>query len=533
MAEEIGIRLSVRGRREAARALADTASDVGKVDRKLDGVSGSSRRAERALDRASRAGSAFGRNVAKGAAIGAAALVGIGYGAFRLGSSLVSEAKESAKIGRLTEAAIASTGGAANLTADQIGKLAETLSNKTAIDDEAIQSGMNMLLSFSQVRDEVGKGNDIFTQASALALDYSVRTGTDAVAANVALGKALNDPIKGVTALSKAGVSFTDQQRKQIKTLVESGKVLEAQKVILAAVGENFAGSAQAAADPTERLRVIVGNLGERVGGMLLPSVERFANYVADQGVPVVHRFLDQFDRGVGLGGQFRDKLEDLRAKAVQLWEEFRTGTGTGGDLRASLETAGAAAMILGTAAHTYVLPALKWLGEHPDVLKGVVAGMVALKVATWGAATAQLALNAAQLAGFGKGAAGKGPLATLLATARRWAPKALKVAKFGGPIGVAIGLGATVYGPDPEHVIQPGDPWAPPSGQGGPQTFPNLVPGPRVRQEVAPQVAPQVSLPGSSGDRRSQTIVVQTVLDGRVVAENTTDHIYSQEARR
>ena len=31
------------------------------------------------------------------------------------------------------------------------------------------------------------------------------------------LGKALNDPVKGITALGRAGVTFTDEQKKQIK----------------------------------------------------------------------------------------------------------------------------------------------------------------------------------------------------------------------------------------------------------------------------------------------------------------------------
>ena len=38
--------------------------------------------------------------------------------------------------------------------------------NKSGIDDEAIQSGENLLLTFTDIRNEVGKGNDIFNQAT-------------------------------------------------------------------------------------------------------------------------------------------------------------------------------------------------------------------------------------------------------------------------------------------------------------------------------------------------------------------------------
>jgi phage-related minor tail protein len=63
--------------------------------------------------------------------------------------------------------------------------------------------------------------------------DMSVALGTDASGSAIQLGKALNDPIKGVAALQKVGVSFTESQKEQIKTLVETGDTLGAQKIIL------------------------------------------------------------------------------------------------------------------------------------------------------------------------------------------------------------------------------------------------------------------------------------------------------------
>ena len=51
--------------------------------------------------------------------------------------------------------------------------------------------------------------------------------------AAVLVGKALNDPKKGLTALRRVGVQFTDAQEDQIKALVKSGKTMDAQKIIL------------------------------------------------------------------------------------------------------------------------------------------------------------------------------------------------------------------------------------------------------------------------------------------------------------
>jgi murein DD-endopeptidase MepM/ murein hydrolase activator NlpD len=184
---------------------------------------------------------------------------------------------ESYKVGKQTEAVLKSTGMAAGVTAKQVSALATAISNKTGIDDEAIQSGENLLLTFTQVRDVVGKGNDIFTQATRTMTDMSVALGQDAKSSAIQLGKALNDPIKGVTALQRVGVSFTKDQKEQIKTLVESGKTLDAQKMILRELNREFGGSAEAAATPLERLKVTIGNLQESIGGALEPTLQRGA----------------------------------------------------------------------------------------------------------------------------------------------------------------------------------------------------------------------------------------------------------------
>jgi hypothetical protein len=87
-----------------------------------------------------------------------------GFIGLQVFSSFIDQARESAKIGRVTAQVIQSTGGAAHVTAAQVGDLATQISNKTGADDEAVQSGENMLLTFTNVRNEVGKGNDILTR---------------------------------------------------------------------------------------------------------------------------------------------------------------------------------------------------------------------------------------------------------------------------------------------------------------------------------------------------------------------------------
>ena len=131
---------------------------------------------------------------------------------------------------------------------DQVGDLVTAISNKAGYDDEAIQSGANLLLTFTNIRNEAGKGNDIFNQSTRILTDMSTAMGTEPKQAAIQLGKALNDPIKGISALSRVGVTFTDGQKKTIKSLVDGGKTMQAQKIILKELNSEFGGSAAAQA---------------------------------------------------------------------------------------------------------------------------------------------------------------------------------------------------------------------------------------------------------------------------------------------
>jgi hypothetical protein len=139
-----------------------------------------------------------------------------------------------------TEGVIKSTGGAAGVTAKQVRDLATSLEETTTVDDKAIQAGENLLLTFTNI------GSKVFPQATKATLDLAIAMnngqaeGADLSASAIQIGKALNDPIKGVTALTKVGVSFTKQQKDQIKTLVESGKTVEAQTIILNELEKEF-----------------------------------------------------------------------------------------------------------------------------------------------------------------------------------------------------------------------------------------------------------------------------------------------------
>ncbi len=165
------------------------------------------------------------RKVGKAAAFtaGGAALGGLLIGLKRG----IDEFSDSQKQMAQTQAALRSTGKAAGVTAKHVTTLASNLSALSGVDDEVIQSGENLLLTFTNIRNGVGKGNDIFDKATATVLDMSVALGQDTKASAIQLGKALNDPVKGITALTRVGVTFTEKQKNLIKGLSGTGDAIK------------------------------------------------------------------------------------------------------------------------------------------------------------------------------------------------------------------------------------------------------------------------------------------------------------------
>lgn len=182
------------------------------------------------------------------------------------------------------EASFASTGAAAWTNVDAMNALAQSMQDKLAVDADTVSAGQSILLTFTEVQNRLGEGNDIFDQATMMAADLSAKLGMDLPSANMLLGKALNDPIAGMTALRRSGVQLTDAQEEQVKAFMESGDILSAQKVILGELETQFAGSAEAAAGTTggkmEALRVKFEDLQESIGERLIPIIGTLGDWL-------------------------------------------------------------------------------------------------------------------------------------------------------------------------------------------------------------------------------------------------------------
>lgn len=237
------------------------------ADKKLEVIlTGDSKRLEAALNRGEKKVHHFG-------AVGAAAGLLIAGGLAVAIKDVVGDFLDGEKGAAQTAAVLKSTGGVANVTAKQVDDLASSIRNKTGIDDDAVTSGENMLLTFSNVRNEVGAGNDIFTRATKAAADMSVALGKDMPSASMMLGKALNDPVAGMMKLGRAGVQFTQAQKDQVAAMVAAGDTAGAQKVILAELSKEFGGSAEAAGKTLGGQLSILKGRFEDVGGVVVAKV--------------------------------------------------------------------------------------------------------------------------------------------------------------------------------------------------------------------------------------------------------------------
>jgi len=126
-----------------------------------------------------------------------------------------------------------------------------------------------------------------------MALDMSTIFGGTAASNAKVLGKALNDPIKGLSALSRVGVQFTDEQKEMITALQNAGDMAGAQAIIMEELQSQVGGTAVATADATAKLSNMGKEAQEWVGNKILPLIEKLADYMVSDVIPAFKRVSD------------------------------------------------------------------------------------------------------------------------------------------------------------------------------------------------------------------------------------------------
>jgi hypothetical protein len=166
--------------------------------------------------------------------------------------SAVSNAER--QFGKL-EAILKATGGAAGLTLVEIEDLSQKIGIETLASVQGVRDAAGIMLTFKSIT------GDTFREALTLAQDLAEVGFGDLKTASTQLGKALEDPIAGLGALKRVGVSFTDQQKETIRVLTMTGRKAEAQTIILKALKTQLGESGPEAA---KGFAGAVDSLGER-----------------------------------------------------------------------------------------------------------------------------------------------------------------------------------------------------------------------------------------------------------------------------
>lgn len=176
------------------------------------------------------------------------------------------------------EAVLKATGNAAGLSAEQLKAHAAAIQDITGVGDEAVIAMQAILATFKHIK------GDEFRRATESIVDMAAVLGTDLSAAAIQVGKALNDPIRGVSMLSRSGITFSEVQLKMIKSLAKAGDMMGAQRIVLKELESQFGGTAEAIGKTfvgsMKKAKSAIGDVGEGIGGVFIPFIMKMADAV-------------------------------------------------------------------------------------------------------------------------------------------------------------------------------------------------------------------------------------------------------------
>ncbi len=171
---------------------------------------------------------------------------------------------------------------------------ASVLQTQIGIEDELIMAVQAKLATFEKASNAAARANGIYNRATAAAFDMQAAGFGEAQGNIVQLGKALQDPIKGITALRKSGITFTEAEQKKIRALVAANKTFEAQNLVMKAIEKQVGGVAATTVSRTQKMRIAWGEIQEQIGNRLLPAFIRLSSYMLDVVIPAVSAFIDK-----------------------------------------------------------------------------------------------------------------------------------------------------------------------------------------------------------------------------------------------
>ena len=213
---------AVGGNKKLQNAFRDTAGTIAAVQGPLGPVAG----------RINSLGAIIGRVSIAGIAL-TAAFVAVGFALRKVIKDVAGAEQQFFKL----QAILRATGNSAGLSLQEIETLSQEIGIATLASTQKVRDAAGILLTFKSIQ------GDVFKNALRLTQDLSEVGFGDLRTASMQLGKALEEPIVGLGALRRVGVSFTEAQKEQIRVLDMTGRKAEAQEIILKALNSQVGGA--------------------------------------------------------------------------------------------------------------------------------------------------------------------------------------------------------------------------------------------------------------------------------------------------
>lgn len=259
----------------------------------------------------------------KGVALGVGTALAALFAVDRIrqfGASSIQAALEAEKSGQRLQAVWTANAGAVARTFEELQRFSKQLQRDTLFQSEEIELSMAQLLTYKSI------SGDTFERTIVLATDLSSVFG-GLTQSTAALARALDDPIRGLGELRKAGFTFEDSVIAQVRALTEQGRLLEAQRIILGELEKEVGGVAKSMKSgwvgAIDNLKKSWGDLKEEIGAALLAagdgpsvfdtlttSVREFGAWVADNREDIA-----QFGRDLLTAAEAAIKLAGALAK--------------------------------------------------------------------------------------------------------------------------------------------------------------------------------------------------------------------------
>jgi hypothetical protein len=257
--------------------------------------------------------------------------VGIGLGLGQIANFATNAVKgfEQAEIASAKLASVMNSMGVGMAT-QRVDAYAESLQDLTAVDADIIKAAQTKLATFANLNKTINVTGGAFDRATKATVDLAA-AGFGSVESNaVQLGKALNDPIKGLTALTRSGITFTAKEKEKIKTLVNTNKTLEAQDLILKAIEKQVGGTAEAGVSVFDRMNRSMESVSDEVGKILLPYMKDFSEFLLNDVIPNVKSFLTDLSNPDTEAGKTFIQIKDAVTSAYNGVKDFFALFGNG-----------------------------------------------------------------------------------------------------------------------------------------------------------------------------------------------------------